>query len=210
MRLLFLQRRRRSRALALTAITITALRLRHRGRPAPGSACNKNRNIAPVDDELGDNDRKRGNALEAGHQGNDTGLDHQPRAAPSRLKPCIQGFEVGVNCAAAVVILAPAGRTSAQGHHVAAAARAFWPRRSSSNRRWLAHETVQQPVLPCRQNQQTCLKCLILLVVCNFSLSDSNGQTGLKFPGKVYRTLYWTLAKAQEQLVPCFRGGSGA
>jgi hypothetical protein len=30
------------------------------------------------------------------------------------------------------------------------------------------------------------LKCLILLVVFNFSLSDSNGQTDLKLPGKVY------------------------
>jgi len=38
----------------------------------------------------------------------------------------------------------------------------------------------------CGQNQQTCLKCLILLVVCNFSPSDSNGQTGIKFAGKVY------------------------
>jgi hypothetical protein len=81
------------------------------------------------------------------HQGNDTGLDHQPRAAPSRLNPCIQGFEVGVNCAAAAVIMALAGKTSAQGHYVAAVARAFWPRRSSSNRRWLAHEIVQQPVM---------------------------------------------------------------
>jgi hypothetical protein len=41
--------------------------------------------------------------------------------------------------------MALAGKTSAQVHHVAAAARAFWPRRSSS-RRWLAHEIVQQPV----------------------------------------------------------------
>jgi len=79
------------------------------------------------------------------HHGNDTGLDHQPRAAPSRLNPCIQGFAVGVNCAAAAVIVALAGKTSAQGHHVAAIARAFWPRRSS-NRRWLAHKIVQQPV----------------------------------------------------------------
>jgi hypothetical protein len=42
--------------------------------------------------------------------------------------------------------MAPTERTSAQGHDVAAAARAFWPRRSSSNRRWLAHEIGQQPV----------------------------------------------------------------
>jgi hypothetical protein len=81
-------------------------------------------------------------------QANDTGLDHQPRAAPSRLNPCIQGFEVGVNCAAAAAIMALAGKISAQGHYVAAVARAFWPRRSSSNRRWLAHEIVQQPVNP--------------------------------------------------------------
>jgi hypothetical protein len=62
------------------------------------------------------------------------------------LNSCIQGFEVGVNCAAAAVIMALAGKTSAQGHLVAAVARAFWPRRSSSNRRWLAHEIGQQPV----------------------------------------------------------------
>jgi hypothetical protein len=52
-----------------------------------------------------------------------------------------------VNCTAAAVIMALAGKTSAQGHYVAAVARAFWPRRSSSNRRWLAHEIVQQPVM---------------------------------------------------------------
>jgi hypothetical protein len=51
-----------------------------------------------------------------------------------------------VNCAAAAVIMSLAGKTSAQGHHVAAVARAFWPRRSS-NRRWLVHEIVQQPVM---------------------------------------------------------------
>jgi len=83
---------------------------------------------------LGDNERKRCNALEGEHQGKDTGLDHQPRTAPSRLNPCIQGFEVGVNCAAAAVIMALAGKTSVQGHYVAAVARAFWPRRSTSNR----------------------------------------------------------------------------
>jgi hypothetical protein len=33
------------------------------------------------------------------------------------------------------------------------------------------------------------LKCLISLVFCNFSLSDSNGQTGLKLRGKVYCTV---------------------
>ena len=57
-----------------------------------------------------------------------------------------EGLEVGLNCAAAVAILAPVGKTSTQGHHVAAVARAFWPRRSS-NRRWLVHEIVQQPVM---------------------------------------------------------------
>jgi hypothetical protein len=51
-----------------------------------------------------------------------------------------------VNCAAAAAIMALAGKISAQGHYVAAVARAFWPRRSSSNRGWLAHEIVQQPV----------------------------------------------------------------
>jgi hypothetical protein len=44
-----------------------------------------------------------------------------------------------VNYAATAAIIALAG-------NVAAATRAFWPRRSSSNRRWLAHEIVQQPV----------------------------------------------------------------
>jgi hypothetical protein len=47
--------------------------------------------------------------------------------------------------------MAPTGRTSAQGHDVAAAARAFWPRQSSSNRRCLAHEIGQQPVSLFRQ-----------------------------------------------------------
>jgi hypothetical protein len=122
-------------------------------------------------------------------QANDTGLDHQPRAAPSQLNPCIQGFEVGVNCAAAAAIMALAGKISAQGHYVAAVARAFWPRRSSSNRRWLAHEIVQQPVRPFGQNQKKCLKCLILLVICNFSLFESIGQTDLKLPRKVYCTV---------------------
>jgi hypothetical protein len=42
--------------------------------------------------------------------------------------------------------MALAGKTSAQRYYIAAAARAFWPRRSSSNRRWLAHEIGQQPV----------------------------------------------------------------
>jgi hypothetical protein len=51
-----------------------------------------------------------------------------------------------VNCAAGAAILALAGRISAHGHYVAAVARAFWPRRSSSNRRWLAYEIGQQPV----------------------------------------------------------------
>jgi hypothetical protein len=85
--------------------------------------------------------------LEGEHHGNDTGLDHQPRAAPSRLNLRIQGSEVGVNFAAAAAIMALAGKTSAQGHHVADVARAFWPCRSSSNRRCLRHEIVQQPVM---------------------------------------------------------------
>jgi hypothetical protein len=37
-------------------------------------------------------------------------------------------------------------KTSVQGRHVAAAARAFLPRRGSSNRCWLAYEIGQQPV----------------------------------------------------------------
>jgi hypothetical protein len=51
-----------------------------------------------------------------------------------------------VNCAAAAAIMALAGKTSAQGHHVAAVARAFWPRRSTSKRRSLVCEIGQQPV----------------------------------------------------------------
>jgi hypothetical protein len=78
--------------------------------------------------------------------------------------------------------MALAGKISAQGHYVAAVARAFWPRRSSSNRRWLAHEIVQQPVMPFRKKPAKRLNCLVLWVVCYFSLSDSNGQTDLRFP----------------------------
>jgi hypothetical protein len=55
-------------------------------------------------------------------------------------------------------IMALAGKTSAQGHHVAAVARAFRPRRGSSNRRWLAHEIGQQPVLPCRPKSANMLE----------------------------------------------------
>jgi hypothetical protein len=44
-----------------------------------------------------------------------------------------------VNYAATAAIIALAG-------NVAAATRAFWPSRGSSNRRWLAHEIGQQPV----------------------------------------------------------------
>ena len=51
-----------------------------------------------------------------------------------------------MNCAAAAAIMALAGKTSAQGHHIAAVARAFWPHCISSTRRWLAHEIGQQPV----------------------------------------------------------------
>jgi len=53
-----------------------------------------------------------------------------------------------VNCATAAAIMTLAGKTSAQGHHVAAVVRAFRPRRSGSNRRWLAREIGQQPVNP--------------------------------------------------------------
>ena len=120
--------------------------LRHRERPATRQRLEREQEPRTVDDELGDNDRRRGNALKGEHQGNDTSLDQQPRAPPSRLTPCIQGFEVGVNCAAAAAGMALPAETSAQGHHVAAVARAFWSRRSSSNRRWLAHEIGQQPV----------------------------------------------------------------
>jgi hypothetical protein len=59
--------------------------------------------------------RAQAGTFQGEHQGNDTGLDHQPCAAPIRLNPCIQGFEVGVNCAAATAIMALAGKTSAQG-----------------------------------------------------------------------------------------------
>jgi hypothetical protein len=54
--------------------------------------------------------------------------------------------------------MALAGKISAQGHHVAAVARAFWLRRSSSNRRWLAHEIVQQPVILFRQKPANVLE----------------------------------------------------
>jgi hypothetical protein len=37
------------------------------------------------------------------------------------------------------------------------------------------HKIVQQPVNQFRKNQNMCLKCLISLVVFNFSPSDSNG-----------------------------------
>jgi len=61
---------------------------------------------------LGDNDWKRGKALDGEHQVNDTRPEQQSRA-PSRLNPCIHGFEVGVNYAATAVIMALAGKTSA-------------------------------------------------------------------------------------------------
>ena len=47
------------------------------------------------------------------------------------------------------------------------------------------------------QDQQKCLKNLILLVFYDFSLSASDGQAGSKLPGKC-TTQYYTLAKAQE------------
>jgi hypothetical protein len=56
-----------------------------------------------------------------------------------------------VNYAATAAIIALAG-------NVAAATRAFWPRRSSSNRRWLAHEIVQQPVILFRQKPANVLE----------------------------------------------------
>jgi hypothetical protein len=99
---------------------------------------------------------------------------------PSWLNPCIQGFEVGVNCAAAIAIMALAGKTSAQGHHGAAAARAFWPHRSRSNRRWLACEIVQQPVNLFRPKSANMLEMPDSIGCLQFSFSDSNGQTGLK------------------------------
>ena len=42
----------------------------------------------------------------ASTRGNDTGPDQQTRATPSLLNPCIQGFEVGVHCAAAAALCA--------------------------------------------------------------------------------------------------------
>jgi hypothetical protein len=54
-------------------------------------------------------------------------------------------FDVGLKCAATAIMVL-AGNTLEQGHDIAAAARAFWPSRSNSNRRWLAQEIVQQPV----------------------------------------------------------------
>jgi hypothetical protein len=58
-----------------------------------------------------------------------------------------------VNYAATAAIIALAG-------NVAAATRAFWPRRSSSNRRWLAHEIVQQPVMLFRPKPENMLEML--------------------------------------------------
>jgi hypothetical protein len=81
-----------------------------------------------------------------------------PKRDKSKRAIAVQGFEVGVNCAAAVVIMAPTGRTSSQGHHVAAVARAFWPRRSSNTRRWLAHEIDQQPVKLFRSTSEKVLE----------------------------------------------------
>jgi len=57
--------------------------IRHRERPAARQRLEQEQEHRTVDDELGDNDRKRGNALEGEHLSNDTGLDHQPRVAPS-------------------------------------------------------------------------------------------------------------------------------
>jgi hypothetical protein len=54
--------------------------------------------------------------------------------------------------------MALAGKTSTQGPHVAAATQALWPRRGSSNRRWLAHEIGQQPVMPFRQKSAIVLE----------------------------------------------------
>ena len=74
-----------------------------------------------------------------------------------------------MNCAAAAVIMALAGKTSTQGRHV-----------RCRNAGTLAAPWQQQPALAGARNssttcyfyfgknQQTCLKCLSLLVVCNF------------------------------------------
>jgi hypothetical protein len=49
---------------------------RHRERPAARQRLEQEQEHRTVDDELGDNDRKRGNVPKGEHQGNDTGLDH--------------------------------------------------------------------------------------------------------------------------------------
>jgi len=54
--------------------------------------------------------------------------------------------------------MALAEKTSAQGHHIAAVARGFWPRWSNSNRRWLVHEIVQQPVTVFRPKSEKALQ----------------------------------------------------
>jgi hypothetical protein len=69
-------------------------------------------------------------------------------------------LEVGVNCAAGAAIMALAGKISAHGHYVAAVPRAFWPRQSSSNRRWLAYEIGQQPVMLFRPKSSKVLETL--------------------------------------------------
>ena len=61
-----------------------------------------------------------------------------------------------MNRSAAAAIMALAGKISAQGHYVAAVAQAFWPRRS--NRRWLAHEIGQQPVMLFQQKPANVLE----------------------------------------------------
>ena len=57
---------------------------RHRERPAARQRLEQEQEHRTVDDELGDNDRKRGNVPKGENQGSDTGLDHQPRVAPSQ------------------------------------------------------------------------------------------------------------------------------
>jgi hypothetical protein len=89
-------------------------------------------------------------------------------------------------------------------------ARAFWLRRSSSNRRWLAHEIVQQPVMLFRPKSANVLGMPDFIGWLQlFASWFKMGQLASNYLEKC-TAQYCTLAKAQKQIVPCFRGDSGA
>ena len=131
---------------ALTVITITASMFRHRERPAARQRLEQEQEHRTLDDEPGDNDRKRGSALEGEHQGNDTGLDLQPRAAPSRPQSLHPGLPCWPKLRRRRCHHGTCRKNLGTEHHVAAATQAFWPCRSSRNRCYLSHGIDQQPV----------------------------------------------------------------